>query len=292
MYLFICTLIPTTIYLTYKLIKKHCIANYNTIVAKAATYVDKTTSYIDQQLTYYFPHINTSHFPVVKFIKEGKQIAEYTFPDMYTIGYKFLPADYDFVLYEIPATKDDQLYDKYIMRHAKYVDIVLLDYCAKKDFNLFAVQIILNEDIKNLIQLDVGNNHLFINGNILFDRPFIHWYLNQYHQLNLENTDTYIVTFIDHRMNYVTLDEHDHILIKKNTYDIIRTKTDSVEHSEELPNSLDELEIDDIDDMDDIDDIDEAELDAAIAEAADADANEAAVAANDEDAWLAVKKQN
>ena len=60
-----------------------------------------------------------------------------------------------------------------------------------------------------------------MSGNILFDRVFLKWYLNKYCNTLLDSTDKYIITFIDHDMNYITLQDYCYLLIKKNGYDIV-----------------------------------------------------------------------
>jgi hypothetical protein len=60
-----------------------------------------------------------------------------------------------------------------------------------------------------------------ITGNILFDRKFLKWYMNKYHKITIKNDDKYSVTFIDHNMNYIILNDTKHIIIKTNNYDVI-----------------------------------------------------------------------
>jgi hypothetical protein len=82
------------------------------------------------------------------------------------------------------------------------------------------IQIIIN-DSDEIHNIDMGRNQYMINGNILFDRVFLKWYLNKYLNVRLEKEDKYVVTFIDHNMNYVTLLDYCYLFIKKNNYDII-----------------------------------------------------------------------
>jgi hypothetical protein len=60
-----------------------------------------------------------------------------------------------------------------------------------------------------------------VSGNVLFDRPFIKWYLNIFKNIVLDNEDKYVITFIDHNMNYITLPDYCYLLVKKKNYDII-----------------------------------------------------------------------
>ena len=79
---------------------------------------------------------------------------------------------------------------------------------------------IINES-DNPITIDLGRTQYMINGNVLFDRPFLKWYLNMRCHTVLDEEDKYVVTFIDHEMNYITLPDYCYLLVKKNGYDIV-----------------------------------------------------------------------
>jgi hypothetical protein len=235
MVLFFLAAFPITVFFLCKILEYVYIENenYETLMAAAKDYIETT----------FKPFFNYNHkpLPMIKFIENGKEIAEFI------LSGDAVPPHYDFVLHEIPAAKNDYLYDKYILRYEDHNNVKQIEYSAENDFNLFTVQIILNENINDIIRFNVGKNHFFINGNRLFDRKFVQWYLNVYHDIQLNTADTYIVTFIDHNMNYIVLDEHDYIVIKQNKYDIIRTKQNRIENSEELVSSSGEGE-DDVED--------------------------------------------
>ena len=237
MVLLFITIFPVTVFFLCKIMEYIYIENetYETLMTAARNYIETT-------IKPYFIH--NKPLPRLKFIENGKEIAEFI------VSGDPIPTKYDFVLHEIPAAKDDQLYDKYILRYEHHNDMKQIEYCAKNDFNLFTVQIILNDNINDIIRFNVRQNHFYINGNKLFDRKFIQWYLNIYHDIKLIPEDTYIVTFIDHNMNYIMLDEHDYIVIKENKYDIIRTKKNIVENSEEIVSSSSEEEYEDDEEKD------------------------------------------
>ena len=221
---------------------------YETLMTNATNYLETTFN----------PFFNYNHKPLprIKFIENGKEIAEFI------LSGDPIPTQYDFVLHEIPAAKNDYLYEKYILRYEDHNNVKQIEYSAENDFNLFTVQIILNENINDIIRFNVGQNHFYINGNRLFDRKFVQWYLNIYHDIQLNTADTYIVTFIDHNMNYIVLDEHDYIVIKQNNYDIIRTKQNLVENSEELLSSSGDEDEEDEEDEEEYDEEEEEKQEA------------------------------
>ena len=43
----------------------------------------------------------------------------------------------------------------------------------------------------------------------------------KHHSISIHDDDCYTITFIDHKMNYVSFNEEQHILVMKHNYDII-----------------------------------------------------------------------
>ena len=130
--------------------------------------------------------------------------------------------NYDFILYDIPIKKKDNYdkYDNYVVRYERIADVLPIEYNSLKCIELNMLQMTINgADIP--ITIDLGRTQYMINGNVLFDRPFLKWYLNMRCHISLEPEDKYLITFIDHEMNYITLPDSCYLLVKKNGYDIV-----------------------------------------------------------------------
>ena len=168
--------------------------------------------------------------PIIKFISDGKETQTYTIKEFMIMKNDMAANDtsleqikYDFILYETPIIKKDEYtkYDNYITRYENMKDVLYIEYTsALKCFELNMVQITINQ-AELPITLDLSPNQYMLSGNILFDRVFLKWYLNKYCNINLAVSDKYVITFIDHHMNYITLPDYCYLLIKKNGYDIV-----------------------------------------------------------------------
>ena len=86
------------------------------------------------------------------------------------------------------------------------------------------IQIKVNDSAE--YSIDLGRNQYMIIGNIVLDRPFLKWYLNTYYNTILAAEDKYIITFIDHNMNYIHLPEYCYLLIKNKNYVIVNEIND------------------------------------------------------------------
>ena len=155
---------------------------------------------------------------ILKFICDGDEIKTCTIHNFK----KDKNINYDFILYEIPIIKKDNYdkYDSYVVRYEKMADVLPIEYNSLKCFELNMIQMTIKRlDIPITIYL--GRKQYMINGNVLFDRPFLKWYLNMRCNIVLEEEDQYVIMFIDHEMNYITLPDYCYLLIKKNGYDIV-----------------------------------------------------------------------
>ena len=157
---------------------------------------------------------------MIRMICDGDEIANYSFSN-FILNKDKINYEYDFILYDIPIVKKDnyEKYDRYMLRYENINDVLSVEYNSLKCFELNMIQITINESESHSI--DLGRYQYMINGNILFDRPFLKWYLNVYCGIILCEEDKYVVTFIDHNMNYITLPDYCYIFIKKNNYEII-----------------------------------------------------------------------
>lgn len=172
----------------------------------------------------------------VKFIHNGEEKANYSATEFLIINAKKqIDFDYDFILCEIPiknvGTYDS--YDKYSLRYDSHHKLTFTKLFNDESFkNNSNNKIELNTIIfafKNstdTYSIDFKRNQFMVNGNVLFDRPFLKWYLNTYHSTPLNDDDRYAVTFIDHNMNYISVPDYCYILVNKEGYDVVNIMSD------------------------------------------------------------------
>ena len=70
------------------------------------------------------------------------------------------------------------------------------------------------------ININSGCNNFCMSSNIVFDRPFIHYYLKQIYNITLNENDTYGITFIDQAMEQVIVTDDHSIELTNDGYKI------------------------------------------------------------------------
>ena len=228
-------IITPTFFLVKKTVDYFFPGKCRTITMKTSWYTielcSKIEIYISETYNRYIPTLFASNPEArIKLIGDGDEIQNYSFHEF--MKYKkngMIKAQYDFLLYEIPIQKKDKYhkYDKYIFRYENSNDIINVIECnSLKSFELNMIQMTINNsDV--IYTIDFGRNQYILNGNVLFDRPFLKWYLNVHCNVILQDSDKYVVSFIDHNMNYVNLPDYCYLLIKKNNYDIVNIVNDN-----------------------------------------------------------------
>ena len=147
---------------------------------------------------------------MLKIIYDGEEIANYTFEEFLYFK-KYITCD--FILYSIPVKNDN-----YVVRYERVEDVLKVEYTSLKCLELTDVHIIINDS--ETYPIDFGRHQYYINGNVLFDRKFLKWYLKVNHKVCLDE-DEYKVTFRDHENKFITLPDYCYLLIKRNKYIII-----------------------------------------------------------------------
>jgi hypothetical protein len=150
----------------------------------------------------------------LKIIYDGEEFANYTFEDFLYFK-KYITCD--FILYSIPV--EHKKYDNYVVRYERAEDVLEVEYTTLKCLELTDVNITVNDS--ETYPIDFGRNQYFINGNVLFDRKFLKWYLKMNHKVCLDD-DNYKITFRDHEKKFITLPDYCYLLIKINKYIIIK----------------------------------------------------------------------
>ena len=148
---------------------------------------------------------------ILKIIYNGEEIANYTFEEFLNNKNSIIC---DFILYSIPVNNDI-----YVLRYESIEDVLEVEYTSLKCLELTDVHIRVN-DIETY-PIDFGRHKYCINGNVLFDRKFMKWYLNVFCNSDLEEVDDYKVTFRDNEKKLVTLPDYCYLLIKRNKYIIV-----------------------------------------------------------------------
>ena len=150
----------------------------------------------------------------ITFIKNGKEIAHISHNDfLQTTEFP----DYDFVICNL---------DNNIIR---YNDVNLLKQqgddiqFVKSSVKFLTVEIsIFGDDYDNQFIISLEGDNFYIENNILFDKPFIMWYLNKYHNFDIEiNTPgdfNYTVNLIDDNIKCITLTDDECIILTESSY--------------------------------------------------------------------------
>ena len=144
-------------------------------------------------------------------IKNGQVLKETSLYDI-----KLCPAFfeyYDMVLCKEPLTDSEEYkYNYFRLTSESCMDN--LPY--QSNFSFLDIHILNNGEKYNI---DFGNNNFYVEGNILFDKPFLQWYLKQYHHVEL--AEDYTCNIMDDNIAFITLDSNSHIYIQKHNYIIV-----------------------------------------------------------------------
>ena len=150
----------------------------------------------------------------ITFIKDGKEIAHMSHNDFFQTT-EF--PSYDFMIYNI----DNNL--------IRYNDVNLLKQLGddiqfvKSSVKFLTVEIsIFSDAYDNQFTISFEEDNFYIENNILFDKPFIMWYLNKYHNFDIDiNTPggfSYMVNLIDDNIKCITLTDDECIILTKDNY--------------------------------------------------------------------------
>jgi hypothetical protein len=206
-------------------------------------------SKLNQQVKHYMPFLykDDTHNHKIIFVHNGDEIATCTLAELRLAEHKLAehklaehklaepkqanadntlfvePPNYDFILYESVYGNTMQTNDTCLFRYSNTADILKIEYLATTDdVSLLALRINLNNPTQEL-QIKFNGRHIYMNGNVLFDRVFINWILNTKYNIKLSDDEKYTVSFLDTSANYVVLTDSEYIRIKKGGYDVLKT---------------------------------------------------------------------
>ena len=91
------------------------------------------------------------------------------------------------------------LYAEYIVSNVEFMD----------------VRIIYKE---NIYKINFGERNFYIVNNILFDAPFIHWCMIEFHNIQMSKTDAYECVILDNNIKSIILKNNTHIMINSDDY--------------------------------------------------------------------------
>jgi len=150
---------------------------------------------------------------VILCIMNGKVMNKITGPDLQLLPVFF--EYYDLILYKefIP---DNYIYKYQITRLGKGSSLANLPPPSAVKF--LDITIFTNG---KKYSIDFGINNFYVEGNVLCDKAFLKWYLKEFFQAELD--DIYACTIMDANINFITLYENSHIVIKKEDFDVVDT---------------------------------------------------------------------
>ena len=149
---------------------------------------------------------------VILYIVNGKVVSELTGPDLQLLP-TFLE-QCDLVLYKEKVQLNDNNYKYQITRLDKGSSLANLPQPSTIHF----VDITVNTNGQKYT-LDFGINNFYIDGNVLFDKDFLQWYLKTFFKVDL--VEPYTCTIMDADINLIILDSNSHIVVQKDAYAVV-----------------------------------------------------------------------
>jgi|688.fasta_scaffold165403_3 hypothetical protein len=135
----------------------------------------------------------------------------------------------DFIMQFIKV-RDDTLnnhkFDYDVIRFNTYKELVEFNTINKCVYTPSPVKFIgmsiVISNVSNQIDLDInsGKFNFFINSNILFDRPFIQFYLKKFHDIILKEEEDYTFSFIDSEIEVNQIKDDHYVELCNNNYKI------------------------------------------------------------------------
>ncbi len=142
----------------------------------------------------------------------------------------------DLILYRIPSENNNIGYDlKRILINTDQKDISIDEQiknysCYKGKLHSPIVKL---ENDKGSYELDMKDDNYYVNGNIIYDTPFIKWILKEKHGISLSNTNKYTICYFDEDMCETELTSDEALHIDKDSIKKITTTCDNEADSTE-----------------------------------------------------------
>ena len=196
---------------------------YVILTNKADDYIQK-----GKQIIYNYLHIDTdsyTHKENIHFIYDGNIVNSYSFDDLFKCETR---PECDFILEFVKRDADNNTqFDYDVLRFATYKDLV--EYYSTdttirytpSSVKFLGMNIVISNVSKQIdVILSSTRSNFFMNSNILFDRPFIKFYLKKFHDIVLRGPEDYTISFIDNEMEIIKFKDDHYLELYNNSYKI------------------------------------------------------------------------
>ena len=135
----------------------------------------------------------------------------------------------DFILCYTPTYTDDKYnYNVIRLENAEQ----LINYCndsldkfTASPVNFLGIKIKFYNSPKKSLDINFGKVNFFMNGNTLFDKAFVNYYLNKFHYIILSEHEDYEISFLGPSMEIVCITGAHYIELKEDKYSIRWVRT-------------------------------------------------------------------
>ena len=149
-----------------------------------------------------------SEVKCISFIKNGNVTQRYSwleYEHSVKKGIAVIFPEYDFILYEWEADDTDTKYDTYMLLFTDHLKVS--DNFQISETNLLIPQIHINSAAEPIF-FNFERNCYYIDGNILFTRGFVTWYLKSHYNRILNTADDFTVSFINEDIECIKLENN------------------------------------------------------------------------------------
>jgi hypothetical protein len=151
----------------------------------------------------------------VTFINDGVEIIEHVVNDLRLI--RDIDEPFDIIAYEFFSNMKKTLFFSNKLITDKFVESL-----KESNFSFLAPQLHLSN---KTIPIVFSDGNIYISENELFWPGFAKWYLSSAFcnekNINLEDEENYIISFIDNNMNTVKIKENEYVILGESDYIII-----------------------------------------------------------------------
>ena len=127
---------------------------------------------------------------------------------------------YEMVLYDVLQEDGKKYNTKRFDTFDQVIDFEMTDkpFVTADSVNMLGLQI-HQKDTGRKFELTLDNNY-FVEGNVLFDIPMVKFFLKEYHNTSILDSEEYEITFIDQDMDVKVLTQNQYVVIENGGYTI------------------------------------------------------------------------
>ena len=130
----------------------------------------------------------------------------------------------DFIYYEFDKEDEELKYMVFTDKLSKNLKNI-----EKSNVRFLVPQLKIKD---SLTLIEFTHQNIYLVNNIIFSRPFIQWYMNEFHSYFVNNNQDYLITFFDDKMDAIEINGNQCIVLEKDTYKIINYTKKSESESE------------------------------------------------------------